>query len=87
MRAILSPGPALVLLAVCGGLTVGCVRRTITISTDPPGTMVWLNDREVGRSPVDVDFDYYGTYDAQEIFDELEPGELPIVPLKFEHAA
>jgi hypothetical protein len=43
----------------------GCVERTITITTEPPGALVWLNDREVGRSPVDVKFDYYGTYDVR----------------------
>ncbi|MCP4245709.1 MAG: sulfate adenylyltransferase [bacterium] len=30
---------------------------------------------------------YYGTYDAQEIFDDLPGDGLQIVPLKFEHAA
>lgn len=30
---------------------------------------------------------YYGTYDAQEIFDNLPNGGLKIIPLKFEHAA
>ena len=43
----------------------GCVKRTLSISTTPPNALVWLNDREVGRTPLEIDFLYYGEYDVR----------------------
>ncbi len=51
---------------VVGGLGhAGCVERTITITSDPPYALVWLNDEEIGRTPVTVPFTFYGKYDVR----------------------
>lgn len=40
----------------------GCLERTIHVTSDPPGALVWLNDVEVGRTPLETDFTFYGEY-------------------------
>jgi len=45
-------------------LPAGCVRRTLMVRTEPEGARVFLNDYEVGTSPVSVDFTWYGDYDV-----------------------
>jgi len=42
---------------------LGCVERTISINSEPDNALVILNDQEVGRTPVKVDFTWYGDYD------------------------
>ena len=51
----------------------GCVKRTISITSEPAGALVWVNDREVGRTPVDVAFTYYGEYDVRLDLPGYEP--------------
>ncbi len=41
----------------------GCIERTVSINTEPEGATVFLNDQEVGKSPVKVPFTWYGDYD------------------------
>ena len=61
------PHPTTIMMLIAAlGLTVhtGCVRRTLTIETDPQGAIVTLNDEEIGATPVSRDFLWYGDYDV-----------------------
>jgi hypothetical protein len=55
----------LLIAAVVICLSGGCVERTLTVRSDPPGALVFLNDQEVGRTPFSKRFLWYGTYDVQ----------------------
>jgi len=64
---------ALAALALAG--CYGQVQRTLTIDSEPQGARCWLNDNEVGRTPVTVPFTWYGTYRVR-----LEhPGYEPLI--------
>lgn len=43
-------------------IATGCVSRKLTITTEPEGALVLLNDEEIGLSPVTVGFNWYGDY-------------------------
>lgn len=51
--------------AVAAAFVAGCVERKLTIVTEPAGAVVWLNDEEVGATPVTVNFNWYGDYRVQ----------------------
>ena len=38
----------------------GCVRRRMTVMSNPPGATVYLDGKEIGRTPFSTNFDYYG---------------------------
>ncbi len=43
----------------------GCVERRISITSEPSGALVRLNDVDVGRTPLETNFLYHGEYDVQ----------------------
>jgi len=66
-------------LMCAAALLPSCARRTIRIESEPPGALVWLNHREIGRTPVEVDFTHGGTYDLMLRKEGWEPmiGPMP----------
>ena len=44
----------------------------MTVDSDPPGALVYLNDQELGRTPLRTDFKWYGDYDVQLRLDGYE---------------
>ena len=40
---------------------VGCVRRRMTVRTNPPGAMVSIDNQAIGTTPAATSFTYYGT--------------------------
>ncbi|MEX2219812.1 MAG: PEGA domain-containing protein [Phycisphaerales bacterium] len=53
------------LLCCFAAFPAGCLERTVTVTSDPPGALVYLNDTEVGRTPVETAFTFYGDYDVR----------------------
>lgn len=54
-------------------LSGGCLERTITVTSEPPGAIVTLNDVEIGRTPVTTEFTYFGVYEVRVRKDGYEP--------------
>jgi len=46
-------------------LCFGCVEHRLTINTEPEGALVFLNDEEIGVSPVTASFNWYGDYSVR----------------------
>ena len=80
-------------LAVLGCVaSLGCVQRRMTIRSNPPGALVYVDDYQVGTTPVSTDFVYYGTRKIRLVKDGFEtltvrqPFPLPwyqVFPLDF----
>ena len=44
-------------------MTTGCVTRRVLITSDPPGAVVYVNNQQIGATPADNHFVYYGNYE------------------------
>ncbi len=62
-------------IAGCAALVglSGCIERRIRVTSEPPGAIVWLNDREIGRTPVETGFTFHGDYDVRLALEGHEP--------------
>jgi len=65
--SIISPVPrrtvigwALLGLMLCACQS-GCVQRRMTVRTNPPGALLYVDDYEIGTTPVSISFTHYGT--------------------------
>lgn len=84
----------LVLVLAAGHLLFapGCVRRRLTVRTNPPGAQVFVDDQEIGTTPCSAPFVYYGTrkitvmkdgYKTETIFQKIPPPWYEYPPLDF----
>jgi len=55
----------MIILAGTAIILTGCVERRLTIVTEPSEAVVWLNDEEIGVTPVTVGFNWYGDYNVR----------------------
>jgi hypothetical protein len=85
MRPSVQPTTRLILLLFLAALCIGasgCVRRRLTVRTNPPGAQVFVDDQEIGTTPCSSSFVYYGTrkitilkdgYRTETIFQKIPP--------------
>jgi hypothetical protein len=81
-----------VIVALVAVSLAGCVRRRMTIRSEPSGALVSVDDREIGMTPISTNFTYYGARkirlvkDGYETLTVMQPIPTPwyeIPPLDF----
>lgn len=80
LRSPLSRALTLCVAAALVSQLSACMTRTGIITSEPAGARVVVNEIEIGQTPCEFEFAYYGTYDALLTLDGYEPQR---VALKF----
>lgn len=62
----------LCLAALLVSSATGCVHRRMTVRSNPPGALVFVDNVEIGTTPVSTDFIYYGTRRIELVKDGYE---------------
>jgi len=56
------PSTSILIVVLLGMLVLsGCVRRRLTVRTNPPGAVVSVDNQVIGTTPAASSFTYYGT--------------------------
>lgn len=72
--------------------SAGCVERRLLIRSNPPGAMVYVDDYQVGATPIGTSFTYYGTrkirlvkdgYQTLTVYEKISPPWYQIPPFDF----
>ncbi|MFO0913238.1 MAG: PEGA domain-containing protein [Pirellulales bacterium] len=70
----------------------GCVRRRMTVRSNPPGAALWVDNQFIGTTPVSTSFVYYGTrklmlqkdgYETMTVYRKIRPPWYQVPPLDF----
>ena len=64
-------GAALALFSAVAN-AAGCVERRMTVRSNPPGAAVYVDDYQIGTTPVAVNYTYYGTRKIRLVKDGFE---------------
>ena len=73
-------------------LFCGCVQRRMMIRSNPPGALVYIDDYEIGVTPIATNFTYYGTrqirlvkdgFETLTVMERINPPWYQITPIDF----
>jgi len=62
----------MIALVFCVVLT-GCIRKRMTVRSNPPGAMAYIDKQPIGLTPVSTSFTYYGTRNFELVRDGYRP--------------
>jgi hypothetical protein len=62
----------LAVVLVAAGLSAGCVEREMTIRSNPPGALAYVDGYQIGITPITTPFLYYGNREIRLVKDGCE---------------